>query len=374
MKAEPIGLYIHIPFCIKKCKYCDFTSFPHMSEWEMESYVGRLCEEIEGYRRDDKIPVNTIFFGGGTPSLLPPLLFKRVINKIRDVFEISDDAEFTVEVNPGTVKGETLDAYRALGVNRISIGLQSIHENELKKIGRIHSYRDFTTALDMILERGFSNISVDLMYARPEQSARSFKKTLECVAALPITHVSVYGLILEEGTPFYEERDTLNLPSEEQELEMYELASEILGRSGFEHYEISNYARDGAQCRHNLKYWREEEYIGCGIAAYSYFEGKRYGNSKSWQEYSEGFGKEYSYTEIIDIDAEKYEYVMLGLRLSRGISLSEYQRRFSEDFTKGREALLDKLESAGYIKRTSDTISLTERGFYVSNSIITEIL
>ena len=374
MKAEPIGLYIHIPFCIKKCKYCDFTSFPHMSEWEMESYVGRLCEEIEGYRRDDKIPVNTIFFGGGTPSLLPPLLFKRVINKIRDVFEISDDAEFTVEVNPGTVKGETLDAYRALGVNRISIGLQSIHENELKKIGRIHSYRDFITALDIILERDFSNISVDLMYARPEQSARSFKKTLECVAALPITHVSVYGLILEEGTPFYEERDTLNLPSEEQELEMYELASEILGRSGFEHYEISNYARDGAQCRHNLKYWREEEYIGCGIAAYSYFEGKRYGNSKSWQEYSEGFGKEYSYTEIIDIDAEKYEYVMLGLRLSRGISLSEYQRRFSEDFTKGREALLDKLESAGYIKRTSDTISLTERGFYVSNSIITEIL
>lgn len=340
----------------------------------MEAYIGRMCEEIETYRREEPIKVDTVFFGGGTPSLLPPMLFKRVVNKLRDTFDLSLDTEFTVEVNPKTVNDAILDCYKESGVNRLSIGLQSIHNNELKKLGRIHTFDDFEATLDSVLRHGITNVNVDLMYGIPDQTIKSFEETLLRVAMLPVTHLSIYGLILEEGTPLYEARDKVTFPSEDVECDMYELACKLMRERGFLHYEISNYSKEGYSCRHNLKYWHAEEYIGLGISAYSYFNGFRYGNSKIWKEYSGGYVGDYKYSEVIDIEAQKYEYVMLGLRLSEGISLTRYKRLFGLDFRNGREELLEKLSQARLINYSEDRLSLTEKGFYVSNSILSQLL
>lgn len=375
MRTDGVGLYLHIPFCKSKCKYCDFASFPNMSSWDMEAYTGRICEELESYRKEEKIGVDTVFFGGGTPTLLPTYLFRRIVNKLRDVFDVSCDAEFTVEANPKTVSDDALSVYSDCGVNRISIGLQSIHENELKKLGRIHTYGDFLQSFELIAKHGFKNISVDLMYGIPDQTVSSFDKTLTEVLKLPITHTSVYGLIVEEGTPFFDMRDSLNLPTLDDECDMYYLAARRLGEAGFTHYEISNYSKgEQYRCNHNLKYWRDEEYIGVGLAAYSYFGGIRYGNSRNLDEYNRSSEGEYTEREAIDTEGEMYEYAMLRLRLSEGFSLEDYKRRFGVDFLRGREDLVKRLVGAGYLTAEGDRLALTESGFYLSNSILAELL
>ena len=373
MATKTVGLYVHIPFCVRKCNYCDFCSFcPTDAGWR-EEYIDRLCREIESYS-DRGIMLDSIFFGGGTPSLLSASEFGRICASIRASFEITAECEFTIEANPKTIDREKLSMYRSCGVNRLSMGLQSIHENELKILGRIHNFDEFLSSYSLAREYGIDNINIDLMYGIPEQSMDSFHKTLDAVCALSPQHISLYGLIIEEGTPFYEWRDRLDLPTEDSECDMYELASRILRERGYNHYEISNYARAGYESRHNLKYWRCEEYIGVGLAAYSCFEGHRFSNSEDPIEYiSSPDGKPHS-DEPLDIGDRAYEYVMLGLRLAEGFSLSEYRDMFGEDFYLQRKGKIDYMIERGYVRLEGDRISLTDSGFYVSNFLLTELI
>ena len=371
MATDAIGLYLHIPFCVRKCNYCDFCSFDLSTvDWK-EEYINRLCEEIVSYK-DREIKVDTIFFGGGTPSLLTPLEFERICSAIKDSFCVLSECEFTIEANPKTLDREKLASFVKCGVNRLSIGLQSIYENEMKILGRIHSYDDFAQIYHLARECGIDNINVDLMYGIPEQTMDSFGQTVDAVLRLKPEHISLYGLILEEGTPFFERRDSLPLPSEDHECDMYYLAADKLRSAGYTHYEISNYALDGRQCQHNLNYWRCEEYIGLGLAAYSYFEGRRFGNSDDPAVYISNNCVDYEVDE--DATDAAFEYVMLRLRLAEGFSLSDYKEHFGVDFLSSRRELIDSYLKAGYISISDDRIALTERGFYVSNSILTELL
>ena len=374
MRTEPIGLYVHIPFCLKKCNYCDFCSFSELSEKQRKDYISCLIKEIKSYRDEDKISIDTIFFGGGTPSLLTSEEFISIIREIENSFNICENAEFTIEANPKTLTREKLKTYVSCGVNRISIGMQTIHENERKILGRVHNFQDFKTAYQLVLDAGIENVNVDIMYGIPEQTLESFKKTLETVVVLNPAHISAYGLILEEGTRFWKSKDRLMFPSEDSECMMYNFACEFLALHGYKHYEISNYAKPSMESRHNLKYWRNQKYIGVGISAYSYFNSKRYGNTSKISEYLSDNSAKYSSGEVIDSESEAYEYVMLGLRLSEGISLSEYKRRFGKDFLFGKEEKINAYINTGYIIKTQDRIALTEKGFYVSNAILTELL
>lgn len=367
MKADAVGLYVHIPFCVRKCNYCDFCSFPEGSFTGREEYIERLCREIASYK-DKAITVDTVFFGGGTPSLLSREEFEKIVAHIKSSFKITDSCEFTLEANPGTLTRDKLLAYISLGVNRISLGLQSIHENELKFLGRIHTFEDFLEVYRLVRECGISNVNVDLMYGIPEQTLDSFLQTLRTVTALSPEHLSVYGLILEDGTPLYQLHESLPIPTEDTECDMYYAAARLLSECGYSHYEISNYARHGYECRHNLKYWRCEEYIGVGLSAYSYFGGKRFGNPRDRGEYIAALR---GYSEKAD---EPYEYVMLALRLAEGFSLEDYKARFGADFLCGREKIIKQLEDAEYVKRQNGRLLLTEKGFYVSNYILTELL
>ena len=369
MKADPIGLYIHIPFCIKKCNYCDFCSFPTGNKTD---YLNALIREIEHYGGRD-IAVDTVFFGGGTPSLLSGEELSRILSAVRGSFFLASEAEITLEVNPATLSREKLSSYLSSGVNRISIGLQSIHENELKKLGRIHSYRDFLDTYNMARSLGVKNISFDLMYGIPDQTIESFRETLEKAIELSPSHLSLYGLILEEGTPLYCDRDNLSLPGEDEECDMYFLAANMLSQAGYTHYEVSNYAKDGCGCRHNLKYWRGEEYIGVGLAAYSYFDGKRFGNTKSLVDYIKD-PVVVADSEDIDRDARQYEYVMLRTRLSEGFSLTDYRERFGEDFLAGREERIRSFIESGYLEISNERFRFTDKGLYVGNSLLTELI
>ncbi|MBO7304683.1 MAG: radical SAM family heme chaperone HemW [Clostridia bacterium] len=371
MKANTLGLYLHVPFCVRKCSYCDFCSFPALSESEKDEYVDAEIREILSYKRADKIPVETVFFGGGTPSLLTPNQLSKIFRAIEKVFLILPNSEITLEANPKTFDCEKMREYAALGVNRVSMGLQSIHENELKILGRIHNFDDFKRAYEIVDSVGISNVNVDLMYAIPEQTPESLLKTLRSVIELSPSHVSAYSLILEEGTPLYNAQKRLSLPSDEQEYEMYLSICNTLGEAGYSHYEISNYARAGCESRHNLKYWQNREYIGVGISAYSYLGDRRYGNTRLLSEYLSPRYESYREVEYVDSATRAFEYAMLGLRLKEGISLSKYRN------ISGRELSIDKIQAyvdAGYMNLSADRISLTEKGFYVSNSILAELL
>lgn len=372
MATDALGLYVHIPFCIRKCNYCDFCSFAISEASWKYSYIDRLLREIYSYK-EKKIRLDSIFFGGGTPSLLTRSEFSKIYKAIEESFEILPDCEFTIEANPKTLDKEKLAEFKRCGVNRLSIGLQSIHENEMKILGRVHNYEDFLYSYKLARECGIENINVDLMYGIPEQTMESFRATLDAVTALSPEHISLYGLILEEGTPFYEMQKRLNLPSEDSECDMYYFATDFLRRKGYSHYEISNYAKAGRECRHNLKYWRAEEYIGVGLAAYSYYNGYRFGNSSDRDVYlSQGEAK-YEYLEKIEPKDEAYEYIMLRLRLAEGFSLSDYNARFSRDFMAEKGIALEKYIKEGYLSVEGDRISLTERGFYISNTILAEL-
>lgn len=372
MKTNQIGLYVHIPFCVRKCNYCDFCSFAGVDKDTRSAYINKMCEEIESYK-DKEIAIDTIFFGGGTPTLLSPTEFSRIVKSIKNTFSVSDDVEFAMEANPGTTNRAKISELVKLGVNRFSIGLQSIHGNELKKLGRIHDFEDFKKAFNDMRAEGIANINVDLMYGIPEQTKETFRETLKKVTEISPEHLSVYGLILEEGTPFFDMKGELKLPSEDEECDMYSLASEFLSRNGYSHYEISNYAKPGFESKHNLKYWKDQEYIGVGVSAYSYFNGRRFGNTKSISDYISA-DSPIAYDEPIDLNEEKYEYVMLALRLKDGFSSEDYKKRFGEDFISGREETIKEFVDRGYMSVCGDRIFLTESGFYVSNYILTELL
>ena len=373
MRTDRLGLYVHIPYCVKKCNYCDFCSLPQGGAGVPDDYVEALCAEIASYKRDDRLCLDTVYFGGGTPSLLSPLQMEKIVLEICNAFYISESAEITLEANPGTVTEEKAVAYKRLGFNRVSLGLQSIHEKEMKKLGRIHNYQDFLSSFNLLRKAGFDNINVDLMYGIPYQSKDSFKETLDAVIGLSPEHISAYGLILEAGTPLFSEIDVLPLPTQDEECDMYDACRDLLKKSGYEHYEISNYAKPGKRSRHNMLYWNLTDYIGVGAAAHSYFEGERYSNTDSVSEYisSRKAGDNTRITS--DVDAE-FEYVMLKLRLSDGFSLSEYEERFGSSFTDGKEDIIRKFIEQGLMTLSDGRLALTERGFYLSNSILVEIL
>ena len=306
--------------------------------------------------------------------MLEPDEFFIICDAIKKAFAILPGAEFTIESNPKTLTREKLLAYISCGVNRISIGLQSIHEKELKMLGRIHTFDEFLEAYNIVLELGIRNINVDVMYGIPEQTSKSFEETLRVIVKLNPAHISAYGLILEKNTGFWSMRDKLRLPSEDEECDMYALACKVLSSNGYRHYEISNYAKEGFESRHNMKYWLLRDYIGVGASAYSCFERYRYGNSRNIEEYILSCEKQYKSEEFLDNKSLAYEYVMLGFRLSEGISLSEYRKLFGHEFFDGREQKIESYVKNGYMLRQNDRLALTEKGFFVSNAILVDLL
>lgn len=374
MATDKLGLYVHIPYCVRKCNYCDFCSFPNSDGDVPEEYLDRLIDEIYSYKAQSRYRLSTIYFGGGTPSLLSPGQMGRIMQTVNDVFDISSSAEVTMEANPGTLDEEKASEYRKLGFNRISIGLQSIHDIEMKKLGRIHNFDEFLTSYNILRTAGFNNINVDLMYGIPHQTLDSFSKTLDTVVRLSPDHISCYGLIVEAGTPFYDERDTLPVPSSDTECDMYYMAAKKLYESGYSHYEISNYSKPGFESKHNMLYWNTDEYIGVGLSAHSYFKGKRSCNTSDIGVYLRQSGICHIEEVVPDNEDKRYEYAMLNLRLKEGFSLSEYQNLFGISFTEGKGDILSRFSDLGLIDVEDDRIRLTEKGFYVSNAILVEIL
>ena len=375
MTSKSLGLYVHIPFCLRKCNYCDFCSYAGVDPKTRRAYLQRLSEQIRLFSdRAREYTVDTLYFGGGTPSLLSPEELTELVGVIRESYRLSGELEFTVEVNPKTLTREKVDAFVRCGVNRVSMGLQSIHENEQKILGRVHNFEDFLLSYQMLLDGGIDNISVDLMYAIPEQTLSTLDQTLDAVLALSPKHISAYSLILEEDTPFDRMRDTLPLPSEDEELQMYERLCARLAARGYEHYEIASYARAGHYSRHNLRYWSLSPYLGFGVAAHSYFEGERFYHPRDLSAYLLSDAAYYECERERDPEADAYEYAMLALRTRRGLDLSDYRTRFGKCFTEGKEEKLSRLVREGYMILTKDRMAFTERGIYLSLAILSEIL
>ncbi len=405
-RRTPLELYVHVPFCIRKCAYCDFVSGPAGAE-EMAGYVEALLSEIQAAGRMEKVSgykVVSVFFGGGTPSILRASDVERVLKGIRRVFFMEEGAEVTLEANPGTLTPEKLTAYRRAGINRLSLGLQSSNDRELALLGRIHTFDVFLESYRMVRDAGFSNVNVDLMAALPGQTEESFRKSLEAVAELepaPPEHVSVYSLIVEEGTPFYAayheeaearaagEADTGLLPSEEAERNMYYMARSFLKERGYDRYEISNFARAGYECRHNIGYWTGISYLGFGVAASSYIEGKRFVNCEERKVYTEAMAELEKdrdteaalrtvrrEEEIVTKDRAMEEFMFLGLRMMCGVSEKRFMERFGVSMEEIYGPVLEKMERDGLMERDGIRAAwkLTDAGIDVSNYVLADFL
>ena len=363
------GIYIHYPFCDAKCLYCDFYSVPDMRKREL--YEEALVTALLSYKGQD-ITADTVFFGGGTPSLMTENGAEKVFSALNEAFHVTENAEITLEANPSSLANlpERLGLFRSLGVNRLSLGVQSMQKNELEALGRRHSPLDVENTVKAARSVGFDNISLDLMVRIPHQTIETLEDTLEKAIALLPDHLSLYTLSIEEKTVFgvrHKRGDSLSLASEDTEEDMWDKVCDTLSRHGFEHYEVSNFARDGRRSRHNLKYWRAEEYVGIGAAAHSYLDGERFYSPSSIDAFLDNPLRRDGIQKLTSSDKE-LEYVMLSLRLSDGIDFNKISPT-SEFFS-----LADKLCKAGLATLSDSSISLTERGWRVSNSIIEEIL
>ena len=373
---DTLGLYIHIPFCLRKCSYCDFCSGVYDADTR-GAYVTALCAEIaHAAPRAAGRVVDTVFFGGGTPTILTADQFTAILDTVRAHYTLAPDVEITTECNPATNVEPLFPALVAAGVNRLSIGLQSVHESELGALGRLHSYNDFLATLAAAQKAGFSNVSADLMYAIPKQTADSLLATLRTVCDLPLSHLSVYNLIIEDNTPFKVDYDSgkMMYPSEEELDKMDEVISTYLPTRGFARYEISNYARNGAVSRHNLRYWQYKDYLGFGVAAHSFFGGVRSQNT----EYVPGYLRDVAAGRFDEIVFEKTlisphdqreEYVMLAMRTTYGVSLAEFEHRFGVPFEATYQGIPD-LMTHGLLNVKDGRIFFTDAGFRVSNAIL----
>lgn len=374
---KKLSVYIHVPFCVRKCYYCDFLSAPANAQTK-KNYVDRLLTEIEQEAENYRdFQVVSVFFGGGTPSILETKDTARIMSTIKACFCVSTDAEITSEINPGTADEEKLKEYKKMGFNRLSIGLQSTEEEELKKLGRIHDYRDFLVVYEAARKAGFENINVDVMAALPGQSVESYKRTLERVLSLSPEHISAYSLIVEEGTPFFEwygEKGNPGLlPEEETEREMYEVTEQILGGKGYHRYEISNYAKEGFECRHNTAYWVRQDYVGFGTGAASLIGRERFQNKRNLSEYLEGdFTKEER--QILTKEECMEEFMFLGLRLVRGVSKGEFFANFGVSLEQVYGKVLEKTEQMGLLVNGKERVFLTKKGLDVSNFVMAEFL
>ncbi len=363
------GLYIHIPFCVKKCKYCDFISFDNRNDYK-DAYISALINEMSEYKGSS---CDTVFIGGGTPTSLEDEDLEKLLRAVNDNFVLSGDCEFTAEANPGTVTENKLKLMQKNGVNRLSIGVQSFDDSLLKKIGRIHTGREADNTIDLARKCGFDNISIDLMFALPGQSFESFRETLCHAKAKKPEHISCYSLILEENTPLFKEYESggLILPSEDTERNMYDYACDFLEKNGYMQYEISNFAASGRESRHNIKYWQCREYIGIGLAAHSYYNGMRYSNTSDLSAYLSGKfhrGDE----QILSVEDKVEEFMIMGLRMTNGVSKEEFKDRFGFDIYSLFGNKIERFAKGGFIGENDDRIFLTHKGVAVSNSVMCE--
>lgn len=376
-------MYIHIPFCARKCAYCDFLSGPATASVQ-KRYVEQLVEEIScqsahypGWK------VISVYLGGGTPSLLEPKEISSIMEAVRSRFDVAEEAEVTIEINPGTVNMEKLKAYLDGGINRISIGLQSSDDRELKSLGRIHTYDEFLKTYGRVRQAGFTNVNIDLMSALPGQTLASWNLTLKKAAMLKPEHISAYSLMIEEGTPFYDRYHAHPelLPGEDEEREMYYAAKQFLREQGYERYEISNYAKPGLECRHNIGYWTGAEYLGLGLGASSYVRGTRFRNEANLEIYlnlrmGEKETDSLLHQDVIRLsDKEKMEeFMFLGLRMIKGVSTDEFMKRFKVDMWDVYGEVLNKLAGNRLIEIHGSVVRLSDFGIDISNYVLSEFL
>lgn len=378
-KVEDISLYIHIPFCQSKCLYCDFCSFSNLFDC-VEKYVFNLKREIDIYEEKlKKYKIKTIYIGGGTPSVIDGKFIYEIMDYIFRKLNISNLEEITIEVNPKTLNSNKLEIYKDLGINRISIGVQSMNDEMLKRIGRIHTVKDFINTYNLIRKFNFDNVSFDLMFNLPDQSLFDSIRTLELAAELKPDHISYYSLKVEEGTPFYKEfiDGKLKLPDEDTERQMYHRAIDFLETKGYLHYEISNFARKGYESKHNLVYWRCLPYIGLGLSAHSYFENYRYGNTNNLEHYLKEIAKgrlAIEEKEYISSNMEMAEYMILGLRLINGVNYKAFEDKFKTSLFNIYGDILNKFIVNGLLEKRNDSIALTKKGLDLCNIVFMEIL
>lgn len=377
MSKKSIGIYIHIPFCSKKCKYCDFVSFDN--EFQRENiYIDKLIEEINSIKKDI-YNVETIFIGGGTPSVLTVENIKKLGIALNE-FSFDRDIEFSVECNPCSINREKFIAFKSIGVNRISFGLQSYDNELLKIIGRIHDVETFENKYREARNIGFKNINVDIIFNLPSQNINSFRKTLEKVVELNPEHISAYGLIIEEDTPFYNmvENGEIEMPNEDLDREMYELCEDFLAEKGYYKYEISNYSKNGFACRHNIKYWKREDYIGFGLNAHSLLNNKRFNNTSKFDVYiNEDFKESYETNRDVELLSQKDEIeetIFLGLRLTDGISVYNFEKRFKLSLYDLYSEVIEKFKKDGLVEFDNERLKLTKKGVSLSNYVLSEFL
>ena len=371
-------LYLHMPFCVRKCAYCDFLSFPSGAETQ-RMYAKRLMEDIDVMgKRYGEIPVETIFIGGGTPSVPDSGLIVEIMEHVRHAFHVADGAEISMEANPGTVTREKLTDYRKAGINRLSFGLQSANDRELKLLGRIHTWAEFLESFTLARECGFANLNIDLMSALPGQTCESWKETLSRVTDLDPEHISAYSLIIEDGTPFGErygsEEGRKLLPDEDSEREMYHETKRFLKDCGYERYEISNYAKPGRECRHNIGYWTGVPYLGLGLGASSYLDGCRFTVNPDMKQYLEEKPGMFADIEKLTKKDMEEEFFYVGLRMTAGVSLSEFERRFGISAKEVYPGLMETFVKEKAARFEGDRFVLTDYGLDVSNYIMAQFL
>lgn len=375
-------IYIHIPFCVKKCKYCDFLSGP-ADETMQAAYMEALCSELKARSAAyaERI-VDTVFIGGGTPSIVDAKWIAEIMHILFSDYHIANDAEISMEMNPATVTKESLAIYYKAGINRISIGLQSANVFELQRIGRAHDYEQFLQCYQLARTIGFQNINVDIMSALPEQTLENYKETIEKVVTLspPPEHISAYSLILEDGTPLKEEYESgkITFPDEETERTMYELTRELLLKHGYERYEISNYAKEGKHCRHNKGYWERVDYLGFGIGAASKIGNRRFSNTGDINKYISAPANSYENIQELSVEEEMEETMFLGLRMVEGVSMEVFQKQFGIDMNQVYGEVIKKHISNGLLsveeREDGQHLCLTLRGMDVSNYVMSDFL
>ena len=378
---KPLGLYIHIPFCRSKCEYCDFCSFVPNNKAVVEHYTDALLLQMEDWREKCKpYEIDSVYIGGGTPTYLDLPHLQRIIEGVYRNFKVKKNAEFSIEANPATVELEDLRRLRRLGVNRLSIGMQSAVPGELKALGRTHTVAESEQAFNDARRAGFDNISIDLMYGIPEQSVDYFMQTLSIVASRAPEHISLYALKIEDGTPFARRRETLALPGEDAEYDMYMRAVDYLDARGYKRYEISNFSVPGYESKHNLKYWHCDEYLGLGASAHSYFGRERFSSTRVVRDYIDGLeiiGSDINIIASCDKIRSREsmdEYVMLGMRLEEGICVRDFDARFGVSFKEKYGVLLDEYIKDGFVTFDGERYRFTSNGMFVSNYILSSVL
>lgn len=379
MNKNELGIYVHIPFCAGKCFYCDFVSFAGKEKLILEYVKAVQKEIIKEAKEHTGSKVTTIYIGGGTPSFIDSKYIVEIVSKIKDNYKVDPNAEITIEINPGTVSKEKLEDYIKCGINRVSIGLQSTDNKLLKQIGRIHTYEQFLLTYELVRSVGFKNVNIDLMLALPNQTIEILEDSLNKIIGLAPEHISVYSLILEEGTKLYDlvESGETKLVDEDTERKMYWQVKNILEENEYNHYEISNFAKRGYESKHNLNCWEQKEYLGIGAAAHSYYNKKRYSNTDNIEEYIKNINEEKNtkITHEIQTDVnEQKEYMLLGLRKIEGVSISKFKEKFIQNPIYIFRKELDKLVEEELIEVDIDSIKLTNKGLDFANIVWEEFV